>query len=63
MKNLIRTGVRCLRFQPLISTPPLGIHNTSVRFWFAKVSKKEEARSEKKKEKSQAKEALGGNTN
>jgi hypothetical protein len=60
MRTLIRTGVRCLRLQPLLPPPPLG---ASVRFWFAKVSKKEETRSEKKKEKSQAKEALGGNTN
>jgi hypothetical protein len=34
---------------------------TRITFDFAKVSKKEEQRSEKKKEKSQAKDALGGN--
>lgn len=63
MRSLIKTSIRLLHPSPSflfsIKTP---VFQTSLRFGFAKISKKEEQRSEKKKEKSQAKESLGGDT-
>lgn len=51
-------GLRALRHQ-LLPLSALRL-NAPLAFSFAKISKKDEQRSEKKKEKSQAKEALGG---
>jgi ribosome recycling factor len=61
MRSIIRVGLRAFRTPlSILAFPPT--LTTHARFSFAKVSKKEEQRSEKKKEKSQAKESLGGDT-
>lgn len=59
---MMRAGLRV--FRTALPVALLGLPGLSgrARFGFAKVSKKEEQRSEKKKEKSQAKESLGGDT-
>ena len=59
MKALARLGLMAVRHSQVLPLCAVRL-NASVAFSFAKVSKKEEQRSEKKKEKSQAKEALGG---
>lgn len=58
MRSIIRITLRSLA-GPLLTLPRPFLY-PQVRFSFAKVSKKEEQRNEKKKEKSQAKESLGG---
>lgn len=59
MRALARLGLRTFRHSQVL--PPYSVRlSAPVAFSFAKISKKEEQRSEKKKEKSQAKEALGG---
>jgi ribosome recycling factor len=62
MRSLIKATLPAFRTlrTPLFALPLPTFLRTQVRFSFAKVSKKEEQRSEKKKEKSQAKESLGG---
>lgn len=51
--------MRAVRHSHILPLYSVGL-STLVTFSFAKISKKEEQRSEKKKEKNQAKEALGG---
>lgn len=62
LRSLFRVSVVAMQTVPKARSLPLAALGTvhPGAYWFAKISKKEEQKASKKKEKMQAKEALGG---